>query len=77
MAAEKNSVLYYTKAKVSVTVNFPEKNVSCNFCPFFHYSETYERGYCEMIRNGENVMSRKFAMSGIHPNCPLEFEEVT
>lgn len=75
MAGEKSSVLHYKKARICVTVNFPEDSVRCNFCPFFHYSETYERGYCDMIKNGENTMARKYAMNNIHPDCPLQFEE--
>lgn len=76
MEGEKNSILYYTKAKVTVTVSFPENDVACHQCRFFKYSETYERGYCDLILSESNNMSKKYAMGNIHPNCPLHFEEV-
>ena len=73
MPREKIGVLSYTKAKITVDVSFPDDDVACHQCRFFKYSDTYERGYCDVIRHESN-MSLKFALRNIHPDCPLEFE---
>lgn len=74
MPREKGSVLSYTKAKITVEVNFPDDDIACHQCRFYKYSDTYERGYCDIMTHESN-MSKKYAMSNIHPDCPLVFEE--
>lgn len=76
MPRETGGVLHYIKAKGLIEVNFPSDDVNCHQCPFFSYSNTYERGYC-CITKDDSAMSKRYAMNNINPNCPLEFEEVS
>ena len=36
-------VKYYTKGQAVITVNFPEGEISCNYCPFCRAEEALKR----------------------------------
>lgn len=74
MAGEKSGVSYYTKAKVTITVNFPEKDIVCSQCPFARQIKELGKVWCDILGEYEGNMSVTDAKSGIHFKCPLQFE---
>lgn len=66
-----SGVRYYTKASAAITVNFPEKDVKCKWCPFCRAEQALGRHWCrltnDMLYNPESFE--------LGHNCPLEFEE--
>ncbi len=66
-----SGVRYYTKAKAKITVNFPEKQVKCKWCPFCRAEQALGRYWCRLT----NDMLYDPESYELGRNCPLEFEE--
>lgn len=62
-----SGVRFYTKARATVTVNFPENAVCCEYCLFYHRASRY----CGLDRN--IIPFRPDRTVG--DRCPLELIE--
>ena len=59
-------VLFYTKGKCEITVNFPENNVACKYCQYYSYATHH----CGVDKN----IVPPYPEKAIDDNCPLIFE---
>ena len=69
MAKFENGVKYYTEGIASVTVHFPQDEVSCNWCPFCRAEGDLKRFWCRLT----NTMIYN-PYSGIMDDCPIKFK---
>lgn len=60
-------VRFYTRAQATVTVNFPENAVCCEYCLFYHRASRY----CGLDRNIIPFRPDRTVGDG----CPLELIE--
>lgn len=67
-----NGVRFYTKGYATITVNFPEKEVKCKWCPFCRAERELGRYWCRLT----NKMLYDPESYELGRDCPLEFEEV-
>lgn len=58
-------VSFYTVAECEIQVNFPEKSVACQWCPFLKHYDNIDRDRCQLT--DEILFSREF----IGQRCPL------
>lgn len=75
MAGEKSSVLYYTKARINLEVNFPEKSIFCTKCFLCRYNKELKTAWCDILGQYKSIMNLSDAERMVHPDCPLQFEE--
>lgn len=64
-----SGVLYYTKAKGEVEVNFPEDKVVCQWCPYCRNEDSLRRWKC--LLTGEYLV---YPFVSIGNECPLVVE---
>lgn len=69
MAKFDKGVMFYTTLKAEISINFPEKDVACQWCPYCRAESDLGRFWCrltnEMIYN---------PYIGIGDNCLLKEE---
>ena len=63
-------VSYYTKARGTVEVGFPEDRTVCQWCPFCRNEDSLRRWKC--LLTGEYLV---YPFVSIGNLCPLIFEE--
>lgn len=63
-------VSYYTKAKGTVEVNFPENRVVCQWCPYCRNEDSLKRWKC--LLTGEYLV---YPFISLGNECPLEVKE--
>ena len=61
-------VSYYTTAKLSIEVHFPEDEVKCKWCPFLKHYDSIDRDKCGITQ--EILYSREITGQ----RCPLGFK---
>lgn len=66
----KNGVSFYTKGIASVTVNFPEGNVVCQWCPFCRNEDSLKRWKC--LLTGEYLL---YPFVSVGNQCPIVLED--
>lgn len=69
MAGFSRGVEYYTTLKGVIAVNFPENDVSCQWCPFCRSEKDVGRFWCRL--NNEMLYSPNYRGD----KCPLKEEE--
>lgn len=65
-----NGVAWYTTAKTTVTVYFPEGDVCCQWCPWCRSEGDLRRYWCRLTNDMVYLPE-----SGILPSCPLKIVE--
>lgn len=65
----KDGVKYYTKAKGTITVNFPEDRTTCEFCPY-RYFDSIKVARCRIT---EEFLP--YPTVGVGTQCPLKIIE--
>lgn len=70
MKGLENGVLYYTKAKGEITVNFPEDKTICQWCPYCRNEDSLKRWKC--LITGEYLLH---PFHSIGNKCPLKLVE--
>ena len=55
----------YTVASAEVTVNFPEDQVACRWCPFLKHYDSIDRDKCSLTND---IL---FSRETVGYNCPL------
>lgn len=64
-----SGVRFYTKGRAEITVNFPEKEVKCKWCPFCRAEQTLGRYWCRLT----NKMLYNPESYELGQDCPLIF----
>lgn len=63
-------VSFYTKARITIEVAFPESDICCFHCPH-RYKDSGDRQMCRLMNK-----ELYYIKQGVHEDCPLEFDEV-
>lgn len=73
MASEefRNHVTYYTSARVSTTIYFPEDKVKCYYCRFLKYEHGLDRYRCLLT---DEIIYSPHA-PGLPDCCPARIEK--
>lgn len=64
-----SGVSFYTKGQATVSVNFPEDDIKCQYCEFCRSETDLKRWWCRLT--GEMIY---FPFMGIGDKCPIIFE---
>lgn len=70
MANFDKGVSFYTQGKAEITVNFPENDICCKWCPHCRSEDSLKRHWCRLT--GRMIYS---PMTTIGEDCPLSFKE--
>lgn len=70
MKTRGKGVSFYKTGTAMITVNFPEGETVCRWCPYIRYDESLKRHRC--FFSGEYLM---FPMESLGVQCPIYFEE--
>lgn len=64
-------VRFYTSGIASVSINFPEDDISCHWCPHCRSESDLLRHWCRLTNN----MIYNPYVIGLPETCPIKFEK--
>ena len=64
-----DGIRYYTMAKATITVAFPENRVLCQYCPHCRAEQALGRYFCRLTGD---ILYTPF--DGVGENCPLKIK---